>query len=107
MSRKKKKDSRRPLGFVGKPKPEEQLKRVVVFLFGLIFFGIITWSCLKTDFTQLVWWHYLVVIFMYVMGIYFMFIAAYPRQSQVNESHDQLVEQATRSIFRALMDKLF
>lgn len=107
MSKKKKRNSRKPKGFTGKPRPEEQLKRVVVFVFGLAFVGILTWSYTKSDMSSLLWWEVGVFGGMFLFGLYLMFIAALPRQKQVNQSHDELLEASARSIFRVILNKLF
>ena len=107
MSKKRKANSRRPKGFLGKPSPQEQTKRLVVCLFGLFFIGITAWSCVKTDLTSLFWWHFVVIASMFLLGGYLVFIALLPRQSQVNSANDQLIENTARSIFRAILDKLF
>jgi hypothetical protein len=107
MSRKRKKNSRRPEGFVGRPRPKDQMKRLVVFLFGLLFIAIIVRSCFQSDLTALLWWHFLIMASMFSFGGYLVFIALFPRQSQVNRANGHLLEQASRSIFRALLDRLF
>ena len=107
MSRKRKKNSRRPEGFVGRPRPGDQLKRLIVLLFGLLNLGISVWSCFQSDLTVLFWWHFLIMAFMFGFGGYLVFITLFPRQSQVNSANGHLLEQASRSIFRALLDRLF
>lgn len=107
MSRKQKINSRRPKGFIGKPSPYDQTKRFVVCLFGLFFIGITGWSCFKSDLTHLLWWHFLIIASMFILGGFMVVIALLSHQRWVNRTNEQLLEGASRSIFQALLDKLF
>lgn len=57
--------------------------------------------------SSVLWWQMGILGGMFLLGIYLMFIAAYPRQQQVNQNHEKLLEASARSIFRMLLDKLF
>ena len=107
MSKKKKRNSTRPKGFSGKPKPEEKIKRIVVFSFGLFLVGILLWSYTKSDMSSLLWWEAGIFGGMFLFGVYLIFIAAFPRQKQVNQRHEELLDASVNSIFRHIIDRLF
>ncbi len=107
MSKRKKRNSRRPVNFLGKELPVALSKRVIVFLFGAFFASITVWSLTKSNLSLLVWWHYAIIAGMIILGLFLMIIAIIPRHREVAMSHDHLVEATIRSIFRQLLSRLF
>lgn len=107
MSRRRKSKSRKPAKFKGRISPKALRKRIVVSLFGLFFIGVTSWSWNQSDHSLLTWWHYIIMAAMALFGIYLLIIAWLPMMRRVNVSHDPLVEAASGSLFRQVMDKLF
>jgi len=107
MSKRRKRNSRRPGSRARRFKPVSSGKRFVVFIFGVFFVSVMCLTLTKNDLSSFVWWHYLALGAMLLWGLFLMAIAIIPRHREVAMSHDHLVESAARSIFRQLIDRLF
>jgi TRAP-type C4-dicarboxylate transport system permease small subunit len=104
--RKRKKNSRRPDGAIPSGHRSSVSKRIVVFSFGLTFVAVTLWSLTKNNLSVLLSWHYILIAFMVLFGIYLMLIVFVTQHRAVNESHDHITDAVTRNFFRQLLEKL-
>lgn len=106
MSKKKKQNSRRPKGFVGKPKPVPLAKRVLVFIFGMLSIMLGAFLLAQPD-QSVEHLQYSIAVLFLVLGLFLVLVSLFSAYDRVNKMYWQLIDQTVVAIFRAIVSKVF
>jgi hypothetical protein len=107
MSKKKKKTSGRPKGFVGKRRPIGIHKRLIVALVGCGGLLLCLWGLLSWRTASIPWYGILILVLIFSYSFYLIIIALLRRERQVQENYSEIQEAGLRAAFRGLLKSIF